>query len=223
MKIDEAIAWFDEIAQQRVSRKGSSSYGDYYDHQEAVQWLTTAEAAIKNVFPPGHAIVKKWEAVFASERHVGRWSEDSVVNGARAIFESARSQLKGGRIATLVDTIRAESVGELLDQAEALVDAKYLAAATVTAGGALESFLKHLCERNALAWAGAGSISTYERALAQARNAGKEIISGTYGKLITAWGGLRNTAAHTPGQFTQGENEVRAMIVGIREFVARHT
>jgi hypothetical protein len=145
-----------------------------------------------------------------------------LFDGARGVFRSAYDQLKNDRLGSIADGIFAESVSELLDQAQALNDKNYVVAAAVIAGGALESHLLHLCRKNQLTWSGDGSIEKYNGAIGQARNDGTEIYSVTYGKLVTAWGGFRNEAAHAPGSFARSPQEVGSMILGIREFVARH-
>ncbi|HYO70447.1 MAG TPA: hypothetical protein VEU33_30640 [Archangium sp.] len=230
MKLNDAIVWFDELAQRsipRLHRRGWTNVAtgetvSEYEARDAVKWITEAESALKAVFPSGHPLVKRWDSILApADRNPNQLSEDSVIDAARALFETARSQLKAGRIAGLVDAIHAETTGELLDQAEALLAKGYLAAASVIAGGALESFLRHLCVRNAITWSGEGSITRYESALAQSRNSGNEIISSTDGKLVTSWGGMRNDAAHSPGTFNRRADEVRLMVDGIRHFVAR--
>ncbi|XXF78881.1 hypothetical protein P2318_03740 [Myxococcaceae bacterium GXIMD 01537] len=230
MNIKEAIAWFDEIAQRKIGQNARAGVRNAltggavyeYEHGEAVRWIAEAESALKAVFPPSHSLVRRWDVILESTKGQPHLlSVDSVVHSARGLFDTAHSQLKAGRVAGLVDAIRAETIGELLEQAEALTSRNYLAAATVIAGGALESFLQHLCVRNGLSWAGDGSITRYEGALAQARNAGKEVVSATDGKLITGWGGMRNDAAHNPGAFSRRADEVRLMIEGIRQFVAR--
>jgi hypothetical protein len=48
------------------------------------------------------------------------------------------------------------------------------------------------------------------------------IYSVTDGKLVTAWGGIRNDAAHAPGSFARTAQDVGSMILGVREFIARH-
>ena len=84
-----------------------------------------------------------------------------TIRTARGVFNAAHAILKEGRLVTLLDSVRAESVVELLEQAESLLAAKYVAAATVTAGGALKTHLRHLCARAGCSPAGAGSITIY--------------------------------------------------------------
>jgi hypothetical protein len=120
-----------------------------------------------------------------------------------------------------VDGVRAETVAELLQQAEGLLKSGHLVAAAVLAGGALESHLRHLCTTHSLTWAGAGSIATYDAAVAQARNLGNTIYSATDTKCVIAWGGLRNDAAHSPTTFSASESQVQLAIDGILQFIAR--
>ncbi|WP_147443526.1 hypothetical protein [Corallococcus sicarius] len=225
MKIPEALAWFTEIDSRNVRMESGGMTEPSPNHSDAVRWITDAETAMKSVFPPGHAIVKRWEAVFsaAHNSNPAAWSNRYTYISLRAIFGAAKSQLESGRMSGLVESIRAETIEELLEQADTLVASNINAAAMVIAGGALESFLKHLCEKNSITWTGHGSLSAYERALGQARNNGNEVISASDGKLITGWGGLRNTAAHEPIKFTLGSTEVGLVIMHIREFIARHS
>jgi hypothetical protein len=56
------------------------------------------------------------------------------------VFQGAVRQIRNGRIGNLINTLRVETEDELLDQAQALLDAipnPLLVAATVIAGGAL--------------------------------------------------------------------------------------
>jgi hypothetical protein len=109
---------------------------------------------------------------------------------------------------------------ELLEQAENLCRSAHLVAATVIAGGALETQLLHLCERNVIQWSGDGSISKYNDAISAARNAGTvEVYSATRAKDLTAWGGRRNDAAHRPTEYQADRRVVELMIEGVRSFV----
>ncbi len=229
MNKSDIILWFDEIAQRPIKKDtriaGFSGPGASlvdYNYSDLTRWLTDAESALRSVFPTGHATIQRWEKVLAQHPPSESWRY-MLVDGARGVFESARAQIKDGRLSGLIDAIKSETVNELLDQAETLASKGYAVAAMTVAGGALETFLRRLCERNSVQWSGQGSITNYETALAKERNAGKVIVSATNGKLITGWGGLRNDAAHTPGQFTRTPGEVALVITQIRSFVAQHS
>ncbi len=83
---------------------------------------------------------------------------------------------------------------------------RYLAAATVIAGGALEAHLRHYVAKHGVQVVGDGSISKYNGAVGQCRNAGKSLYDVNEGKLVEAWGGYRNEAAHEPGAITTQMN-----------------
>jgi hypothetical protein len=117
------------------------------------------------------------------------------------LVKMAHRLARDGRLDSMFDVVRAETVTELLDQADNLRKQGYLVAATVVAGGALETHLKHLCDKHGLTPSGSGSISKYDQIISQARNAGTvEVYSSGDTKKVTAWGNDRNCAAHTPGQ-----------------------
>ena len=232
MKVVDAVAWFDELASREIPklhRDGWTEFGSgkpvfEYDEKAATRWITEAESALASVLPPGHALRARWGAILkrADDGNPHFLSVDSTVDAAKATFETARSLLKSGRLSSLVEGVRAESVMELLDQAEVLADQGYAAAAAVTAGGALESHLRHLCDRNGCLPSGHGSIGKYRTELDKQRVAGNEIVSLTDLKLVDGWGGMRNDAAHDPSSFTKTPAEVTAtMTVPIRQFVGR--
>ena len=137
-------------------------------------------------------------------------------------FPSCSPAFKEGHAHRFADGIRAETIIQCLDQAEALVKAGYVAAAMVLAGGALETHLQNLCGRFALSWSGDGSISKYKQSLDQARNQGlQSLVTSSDSSLIESWGKDRNTAAHRPTAFTRTPAEVRLAIEGIRQFLVR--
>jgi hypothetical protein len=106
----------------------------------------------------------------------------------------------------LIDAVRVESGSDLLEQAEALLETGQPAAATVIAGGALESHVKYICDKHGVSFSGHGSVSAYKHAVAQGRKAGHEICSANDGKFVDVWDGLRKEAAHRPGAFTESND-----------------
>ena len=202
---------------------GAYSY-DRYDYAEATTWLADCESALAHVFPFRHPVRKRWDsAVAPTVKDSSEAVEPTVIDAARAILESARGQLKAGRLKSLAQGVQAETVGELLDQAEALVAEDYRVAATVIAGGALETHLKHLCERAGLSWEEPGSINAYDTSIARHRSqTGDAAYPTTDSDQAKGWGKKRNSAAHNPGDFRHDDAEVRLMIEGIRQFVARN-
>ena len=217
------IAWFEEIACRSIpyhERHGQWEMSGH-DHKELARWYADAASALAQTFPPGHAVRVHWDGT-VTPGDLGGMAQTVVFEQAQAIFQSALAQLKAGRLTSLAQSIQAETVSELLDQAEALLAGGYAVAAAVIAGGALETHLCHLCHQNRLSWNGDGSISKYDGAIAQERNkTGQGIYSVADSKSVIAWGGKRNDAAHDPGGFAHTNAEVRLMVDGLRQFIAR--
>ena len=224
MRKRELLDWFEELDKKRWKGFGPlNPFGPYYQDRDTVSdWMTEARSALGAAFPPRHPVLVAWDALRMGALSPPDFGGHTpTIDSAAGIFDSAHSQLKAGRIGSLIDGAKAETVGELLDQADQLVGSGYLVAAAVLVGGALETHLLHLCQRAGLTWQGHGTIEKYNGAVAQARKAGNEIYGATDGKQVTGWGGLRNDAAHKPGSFTRTAAEVRTMIDGIRQFIGR--
>jgi hypothetical protein len=216
--------WLDEIASAIAMRAETARAGNQRAEDDAAL-LTEMQSAIEAVFGSSHAIRRRWEDA-RRRSSAGPMSDRPVPDSwffeeFQGLFASAHLQAKQGHIRTLADGIRAETVGECLEVADVLLAANHAVAAMVVAGGALEVHLRHLCLRNSLNWPGSGSIEKYKAALDQARNEGVETISPSDSKQVNAWGGRRNDAAHDPVKFTGSVSEVRLIVEGIRQFVAR--
>jgi hypothetical protein len=241
MKLSEAIAWFDDVA--RLETDGIGEGIGVLMHEgtleadtiEAAKWMAQAESAINAAFPVGHSIRSRWDAIVGSydsdqyRSAAEHLTASGTVLAARGVFNAAHEMLRDGRLGTLFDGVRAETVVELLDQAEALLAKGWVAAATVIAGGALENHLRHLCTRSKCVPPGPGSINAYRDELAKQRTSNNEIISAADGDLVGAWGKMRNSAAHDPVQFVPSDpravaglrKDIELMVKGIRLLVAR--
>ncbi len=183
--------------------------------------MAEAEAAVEAVFPPSHAIRRQW---VKAETSLKPFDDGAYVVGDAVIgvFEAASTPIQGDRLTSLLDLIRVETEHGLLEQAGVLLNANHLAAATVIAGGALETHIRDLCSKYNLAITGDGSISKYDRAIAHARNSGTAMMySPTDSKQAIVWGGMRNGAAHDPGAFASTRDDVQRMIDGIKAFISR--
>ena len=224
MRREEALPWFEELGKKAQALPTEEfSYGTYNAHKmQAFQaWMAEAETAIDAVFPQTHAVRTKWAK---AEKSLSPFNDGSYVVGDAVIgvFQAALQLLQDGHLDSLLEVVRAETEGELLDQAESRGNADYRAAATVIAGGALEVHLRSLCNKFGLSIPGEGSISKYDGVIAQARKLGTATAySVTDSKQVGHWGGMRNEAAHKPGAFTGSKDEVRRMIEGVREFISR--
>lgn len=216
-------AWFDEI--QRELPKDPSGPEMY----QMPKFMADAESALSAAFPPLHPLLRQWrethqEAMNSTEGSFVRLEAYRHMTG---IFESGHHQLDERRRGDFTSVVRSAAENDLLGVAEELLDNKYpTASAAVTAGGALEVHLRGLCERQSVKWEGKDQIENYKAALEREHKAdSSKGITTTDGKLVTGWGGSRNDAAHRPDEFsrTRTSDDVRAMITGVREFIARTT
>jgi hypothetical protein len=222
MKLDEVLAWLEELAHRFDDQPRMSSDRDA-DEEPMREWATEVESAFRSILPDGHIIIRDWNKVM-SDIPASQYVADVVhSSGVMGVLNAAISMIKKGRLGSLVDSIRAETESELLDQAELLLSRDFLPAGAVIAGGALETHLRRYITNRSLAVTGSGSISAYNGAVGQARKDDpNRHYSANEGKLVEAWGGIRNDAAHSPGTFPHSKDRVAQMIAGIREFIARN-
>jgi hypothetical protein len=220
MRREDFQAWYDEIqGRGRSVPKERDAFGiARFKEGAARAWATEAEAALASVFPDGHSVRQAWNR--AIENPNAR-SITNVFDSLFGVFEGAANLIRNDRLGSLIDTIRNESESDLLDQAVVLLMGDHRAAATVIAGGALDSHLKHYLGRHSVTFTGDGSISKYNSAVGQARKANPNLYNVNDGKLVEGWGGIRNEAAHDPGSFSRSKEEVQRLIDGIREFIGR--
>lgn len=155
----------------------------------------------------------------------GQRQGDQVFEQTRAhrligIVQALRVDVAAGYIDKMSARIRGELFSDFLEMAQHLLDQGYKDPAAVVAGSALEEHLRQMCLR-----AGIDLLA----APAQPKKA--DVLNadlakaGTCSKLeqkdVTAWLGLRNSAAH--GKYSDYDaGRVGLMIAGIREFISRH-
>jgi hypothetical protein len=226
MAVESMKEWFGELSEQVRSLRLADGNPDafHYEYDQANEWIGLAETAITSVLPTGHPLLRQWHEILKDPDETwGGTSTTESISRLTGVFNAAYRLIRENRLGTIVDGIRAETVSDVLDQAEELVSAKHSVAGTVLAGGALETHLRYLCAKNNLTWPGTGSISTYNDAIASERKKNREIYSKTDGKSVTSWGGMRNDAAHNPTDFDRSRDSVLLMIEGIRQFISRTT
>lgn len=214
MRDEDYVSWANEL-------KGAAV--DILDPGDCAWLLTQAEALMSAVLPVGHPTLTSFQRLKqSSDSALGTATRVDLARAARSTFYSFVEMLRKGRLASLREAARAEAISEVLDQASALIRLGYLAAATVLIGGALESYLRHACERAGLSVSGGGSIEKYNNAVGSARRAGAQVYDVNDGKLVTAWGGIRNEAAHDPAGFKRSSAEIDQMLTGVLGFLARN-
>jgi hypothetical protein len=218
----ELVQWYKELIEASSKmRTYVGGGGTFYEGTDYHSWLAQACTAIESVFPPDHPVRRNWVQIATGTR-----VDSSVFHFHKVIgtFRGAFAILEGGKIGSLIDSIRVETENEVLVQAEELLSKNYYAAAAVLAGGALECHLRRLVDKHQISFTGSGSINIYNDAILRAnKSASSPIYSNADGSLIKAWGQTRNDAAHQPAVFSSTTTTViiQAMIDGIRSLMAR--
>jgi hypothetical protein len=221
MRKEDYLPWFEKLVKKSEQIKilqGEYMHERYFDEEDSREWATEAESALSTVFPEHHACRRAWHRVFEDQHSI---HVQHVVEKLRGTFRAAYNQLRDGRLGSLIESIRVETESDLLEQAQILADANHSAAAAVIAGGALETHLRHLVAKHGLTLNGHGSISAYNLVIAQARKTGTEVYSKADHDQVESWGKTRNEAAHNPGNFKATRDQIKLMIEGVRQFIAR--
>jgi hypothetical protein len=112
-------------------------------------------------------------------------------------------------------------VSDILTQAKILLDTKGIhpASPCVVAGAALEEFLRNWIDEHSLISAKSKpSIDGYSKILYE-----KELIDKQDLKDITAWGGLRNDAAHGKWDMVNNKEKIQLMVDGIQLFIRKYS
>ena len=186
--------WRDDFGQHRVE---NSSFQE---------WATNVASLLQRVLREDSIHFKNFESHYSKFEGFD-YEFDRLIG----IFRAAKSDYEGGYLFKLNSLISAEVVDGILEQAQELLDAKYIGPACVVVGVALETTVKKLCENNSIPHAKLDKMNA-DLAKAGVYNVGVQ-------KQVTAWAHWRNDAAHGNwNSFT--EQDVTDMIKGVQRFIA---
>lgn len=149
-------------------------------------------------------------------------SYSSDAERAISILEAIRTELSGGWLFEIKGLVASELFSDFLDQADHLLSQGYKDAAAVMIGSVLEEHLRQLCLRNSIDVSDLKDGKTVHRKADRlnAELAKAKIYSALDSKQVTAWLGLRNSAAH--GEYTAYTREqAQNMSSGVVDFMAR--
>ena len=203
---------------ERYSRADPSNS----DWPEREQWslrelaslITSAQAAIERVAPPGSAYARRAADVLAEDTR-----NDIQLEHLIGIVDALRHDYEGGALVPLQELIRAEVFDDFLEMAEHLLQKGYKDPAAVLIGGVLEGELRKLAERAKIDVALPDGRPVKADAL-NAALAGQNVYGKLDQKSVTSWLDLRNKAAHA--QYEEySADQVVVMAMGVRNFVSR--
>lgn len=183
----------------------------------AIAQRTTRGVALLERFAPGSRYLQAAKEPF--ERGWGSEEASTFVHVAAALA-AFRSDVEGGYLRTLAELIHADVFADLLEMASELHDKRYKDAAAVIAGSVLEEHLRKLANANGVA-AAKPDGSPMKASVINAELAKAGIYNKLEEKAVTAWLGLRNSAAH--GKYEDfEEKQVANLIRDVRDFLIRH-
>lgn len=147
-------------------------------------------------------------------------SSSSTFTTVAAALSAFRSDVQAGYLKTLEELIHADLFADFLEMATELRAKGFKDAAAVIAGSVLEEHLRKLAGASGLQTA----KSSGEPLKASVLNASLA-KAGTYNKLVeksvTAWLGVRNSAAH--GKYDEYDDaQTEALIRDVRNFLIRY-
>lgn len=199
---------------------------DQFDESTGVQYLGTLggwEAA--EVVTVCASVIERLTAPGSSYRTYAesqlRQAKSTTIGNALAlggILRGLRSDLESGYLTSVSEQAHAEVFADLIEMAEHLLADRLIEPAAVTAGGALEAHLRALAEKNGVSTARAGKPK--RPGLLNDDLSKKQAYSKAEQKQITAWQGVRNSAAHAEGGLSR--EQVALMCQGVRDFIARY-
>jgi hypothetical protein len=144
----------------------------------------------------------------------------------RGVLVALRRDYHQGQVMTFEEMVHASMFDGLLGQAQSLLEGDYRLAAAVIAGATLESHLRDLAGKLGLGTVDKKKNKTIPRtasALNDDLHAKANAYSTTEFRQVQVWIDLRNEAAHGKPEFQRRtEQDVTAMITGIREFMVRN-
>ena len=141
-----------------------------------------------------------------------------LVEEMLGVLKGLRRDIADGYLLTLEEEVHADLFADFLEMADHLVHERRVLPAAVVAGVALEAQLRALAERAGISTEARGKP---KRAGKLNDDLGKKgVYRKAEQKQVLAWQDLRNNAAHGEDGFSA--EEIRLMIQGVRDFIARH-
>lgn len=162
-------------------------------------------------------------AFYKSLEEVSKYAPGDVVGQSiENILQSFVQFVEQGHLGrlSLERKVQVDVVSDVMEQANLLLNSRgvHPAAPIIIIGCALEEFLRNWVEDSALHLKGRKpSIDSYAKTLREAEAIGKQDV-----KDITAWGGLRNTAAHGKWEEVSDAKIATIMLGAVNLFMRKY-
>jgi len=212
----------DRVLGQYSVLQEKSEFDDCSDlpRSEGRRVITLACAAIARSALPGSTYVNQMQAIESRAATTNEWFVLPLIIG---VVGALRADVEAGYVKSAGELLRGDLFADFLEMAQHLLDEGYKDAAAVIAGSSLEAHLRQLCAKAGIDTETQGSTGSRPKK-AETMNADLT-KAGVYSKLeqksVTAWLGLRNSAAHGDYDDYTGD-QVALMVSGIRNFITRY-
>jgi len=132
------------------------------------------------------------------------------------VLEAAYRDFSEGFLFDLRAMVRADLLGNFIEQAEALLDEGYYVPAASLVGAVLEDTLRRICDQQNVSYSEKTNVNALNTLLAKAT-----VYNKLTQKEITAKADIRNNADH--GKFDQfTESDVKDMVKWVQRFASEH-
>jgi len=180
------------------------------DDEKFLEWKVKAKSLVAKVCGTESEHYKEF---VAGENKSGFETIYHIFKRVKSVFLAAKEDFEGGYLIGMKSLVQAEVFESELEQAKELIQKGFTVAAAVIAGVVLETGLRELCTKQAIAHA---SLDKMNVELAKAG-----VYSMLQQKRITALANIRNSAAHgKQNEFT--EEDVKSMIHEVEIFLANY-
>lgn len=136
-----------------------------------------------------------------------------------AILRAIRSDYETGAVNTIRELIHASLFDDFLEMASHLLAEGYKCPAAVLSGSVLEDHLRKLSDKNGLSIQDSNGKHLTGEPL-NVNLAKAQVYNQIQQKQVTAWLGIRNSAAHGHNN-DYSEDQVKLIIDGVRAFIHR--
>jgi hypothetical protein len=211
-EIDDALARYEAVEREYVVRFDDETFIKAPE-SVAAEIITKLRGTLDRLAPPGLNYGEK--ALKTVPKDAG-W-ESKTIRTLAGVLKALRDDYQAGRLQTFKERVHSDTFSDFLEMAEYLLEDEGLKdPAAVLAGGVLEQHLRELCAKH--------SVPTAPKAKLDSMNSDL-VKAGVYGKneqkQVTAWAGVRNSAAHAQYDDYSAET-VRLMVQGIRHFLSSY-
>jgi hypothetical protein len=208
---ERAIEQLNQLISEYRELAPKSRHDDLSDLDEGRIFANRLQAALERLAPPGTSYASR----------AARFGANPVAFTRDLVYVAIalRDDLKDGWLESVIELVHADTHSDFLEMADELAGKGYKDAAAVVAGSSLEVHLKALCGKH-----GVETESNGKPKKADTLNADL-VKAGAYGKLeqkqVTAWLGMRNSAAH--GEYdSYSLQEVVLFIASVRGFMSKY-